>query len=122
MKLIGNIIWFLFGGLISAIAWFIAGIFVCLTIVGIPFGIQCFKIAGFVLWPFNQNVTVGQFGAFGLIGNILWLLIFGWELAFWHLVIGFIFYVTVIGIPFGKQHMKFAQLAFVPFGAKISYV
>ena len=120
MKLIGNIIWFVFGGFLSAVFWFIAGLLICVTIVGIPFGVQCFKIAGFVLWPFKKNVIIGQFGALGLGGNILWLLIFGWELAFWHLVIGLIFYITIIGIPFGKQHIKFAQLAFVPFGAKIS--
>ncbi len=120
MKLIGNIIWFVFGGFLSAVFWFIAGLLICVTIVGIPFGVQCFKIAGFVLWPFKKNVIIGQFGALGLVGNILWLLIFGWELAFWHLVIGLIFYITIIGIPFGKQHIKFAQLAFVPFGAKIS--
>lgn len=122
MKFIGNIVWFVFGGFISAVLWFAAGLVICVTIVGIPFGIQCFKIAGFVLWPFGKNVVIGQFGAMGLIGNILWLLIFGWELAILHLVVGLLFYITIIGIPFGKQHIKFAQLAFVPFGAKIGQV
>jgi len=119
MRLIGNIIWFVFGGLVSAVLWSVAGLLVCLTIVGIPFGVQCFKIAAFVIWPFRKQVVVGQFGAFGLIGNILWLLIFGWELAVWHLIVGVLFYITIIGIPFGRQHIKFAQLAFIPFGAKI---
>jgi len=119
MRFIGNIIWFVFGGLVSAVLWSVAGLLVCLTIVGIPFGVQCFKIAAFVIWPFRKQVVVGQFGAFGLIGNILWLLIFGWELAVWHLIVGVLFYITIIGIPFGRQHIKFAQLAFIPFGAKI---
>jgi len=119
MNLIGNIIWLLLGGILAAIVWFIAGLVLCVTIIGIPFGLQCFKISSFVLWPFGKEIELGNFGAGGLIFNISWLLIFGWELAIAHLVIGAIFCVTIVGIPFGLQHFKFAQLGLIPFGAKI---
>jgi len=120
MTIIGNIIWLLLGGIIAAVLWFLAGLVLCVTVIGIPFGLQCFKIAGFVLWPFGTKIEIGNFGAGGLIGNIIWLIIFGWELALTHLVIGAILCITVIGIPFGLQHFKFAKLGLIPFGAKIN--
>lgn len=119
MSFIGNILWLLFGGIILALLWAIAGILVCLTIIGIPFGLQCFKFAGFVLWPFGRQVVIGEFGVGGLIGNILWILLLGWELSIAHLITGIIFCITIIGIPFGLQHFKLAMLAILPFGAKI---
>jgi uncharacterized membrane protein YccF (DUF307 family) len=120
MKTIGNIIWLLFGGLVCSIGWGLAGLLCCITIIGIPFGVQCFKIAGFVLWPFKKDIDLGNFGAGGFIANIIWILLLGWELAIGHLITGLIFCITIIGIPFGKQHFKFAKLALMPFGAKIS--
>lgn len=120
MSFIGNIIWLLIGGIIAAIAWFIAGLLLCVTIIGIPFGIQCFKIAGFVLWPFGRDIELGNFGAGGLIFNIIWLIVFGWEFAIGHLIIGALFCITIIGIPFGLQHFKLAKLGLIPFGAKIA--
>ena len=119
MNFIGNIIWLLFGGIISAVLWFIAGLVLCVTIIGIPFGLQCLKISLFVLWPFGRDIEPGNFGVGGFLLNIIWILLFGWELAVLHLVIGVILCVTVIGIPFGLQHFKFAILGFVPFGARI---
>ncbi|HOQ09824.1 MAG TPA: YccF domain-containing protein [Syntrophomonadaceae bacterium] len=119
MKLIGNIIWLLIGGIIAAIAWFLSGLVLCITIIGIPFGLQCFKIAGFVLWPFGREISLGHFGAGGLIFNIIWLIVFGWEFAVAHLIIGLFFCITIIGIPFGLQHFKLAQLGLIPFGAQI---
>lgn len=119
MSIIGNIIWLLFGGIVLAIVWMLAGLLLCITVVFIPFGYQCFKIAGFVLWPFGRDVEIGNFGVGGLLLNILWLLLFGWELAIAHLVIGVLFCITIIGIPFGLQHFKFARLALLPFGARI---
>lgn len=119
MNFIGNIIWLLFGGLIAGIAWFIAGLILCITIIGIPFGTQCFKIALFVLWPFGKEIELGNFGAGGLLLNIIWLIVFGWELAVAHLGIGLLFCLTIIGIPFGLQHFKFAKLGLIPFGARI---
>jgi uncharacterized membrane protein YccF (DUF307 family) len=119
MSFIGNIIWLLLGGIIAAILWFLAGLILCVTIIGIPFGVQCFKIAGFVLWPFGKEIELGNFGAGGLIFNIIWLVLFGWGFAISHLIIGLIFCITIVGIPFGLQHFKFAQLGLIPFGAKI---
>lgn len=119
MHLLGNLIWIVLGGLVSAILWFTAGLLCCITFVGIPFGIQCFKMASFVLWPFGRDVDAGGFGLGGFLGNILWILILGWELAVTHLVIGLVFCITIIGIPFGKQHFKLAKLSLIPFGAKI---
>lgn len=119
MSFIGNIIWLVFGGILGAIAWLIAGLLLCVTIIGIPFGLQCFKIAGFVLWPFGREVEIGNFGAFGLVLNILWIALLGWELAVFHFVVGAVFCITIIGIPFGLQHFKLSLLGLVPFGARI---
>lgn len=119
MNFIGNIIWLLIGGIIAAVLWAISGLVLCITIIGIPFGLQCFKIAGFVLWPFGKEIELGHFGAGGLIFNIIWLIVFGWEFAVTHAIIGLIFCITIIGIPFGLQHFKFAMLGLIPFGARI---
>lgn len=119
MNFLGNIIWFVFGGIVTAVAWFAAGLVLCVTIVGIPFGIQCMKISALVLWPFGKEVDVGNFGAGGFIFNIIWLILFGWEFAIAHLVLGLIFCITILGIPFGLQHFKLAKLGLIPFGANI---
>lgn len=119
MKILGNIIWVVFGGLIGAVGWGAAGLMLLITIVGIPFGIQCMKIAALTLWPFGHDVTIGEFGAMGLIGNVLWIMLFGWELLLYHLGCALLFAVTIIGIPFARQHLKLARLAFIPFGAEI---
>lgn len=119
MSFLGNILWLILGGLISAIGWLVSGLLLCVTIIGIPFGVQCFKIAGLVLWPFGRQVEIGNFGAGGLIFNIIWIIFFGWELAIAHLIIGVSFCITIIGIPFGLQHFKLARLGLIPFGANI---
>ena len=119
MRFIGNLVWLLFGGILSAFMWVVSGVVLCITVVGIPFGVQCFKIAGFVLWPFGRQIQLGHFGVGGLLMNIIWLILFGWEMAITHLVIGVVFCVTVVGIPFGIQHFKLAQLGLIPFGARI---
>jgi uncharacterized membrane protein YccF (DUF307 family) len=119
MYLLGNLVWMIFGGIVSFILWAVAGLICCLTIVGIPFGIQCLKIAFFILWPFGKDVEIGKFGVGGFVGNLVWILLFGWELSVSHLVIGLVLCLTIIGIPFGKQHFKFAKLALLPFGARI---
>lgn len=119
MNFIGNIIWLLLGGIIAFVGWSFAGLLLCVTVIGIPFGVQCFKIARFVLWPFGKEIEIGNFGAGGLIFNIIWLIVFGWEFAIGHLVTGLIFCITIIGIPFGLQHFKFAKLGLIPFGAEI---
>lgn len=119
MGCLGNIIWLIFGGLVAALVWMLAGLIMCITIIGIPFGIQCFKIASFVLWPFGKEIEAGNFGIGGLFLNIIWIIFFGWEITLIHFLIGIVLCVTIIGIPFGIQHFKLAKLGFIPFGANI---
>lgn len=118
MKFIGNLIWLLFGGIISSILWFIAGLLLCLTVIGIPFGIQCFKISSFVLLPFGKEIEY-NFGFTSVIGNLIWIILLGWELFLLHIVAAITLAITIVGIPFAIQHFKFAQLALFPFGAKL---
>jgi len=119
MNIIGNIIWWIFGGLITAMLWLIIGIILCCTVVFIPFGLQCIKTARLILWPFGSEIVIGQFGFGGFIFNIIWILLIGWELAIAHLIGAVLCTLTVIGIPFAIQHVKLAKLALLPFGAKI---
>ena len=119
MKTIANLLWVIFGGLELALGWALAGLLCCLTIVGIPFGTQCFKIAGFVLWPFGRHVDYERGGAANFLLNLLWILLLGWELALASLVTGLLWCVTIVGIPFGVQAFKFAKLALLPFGARV---
>ena len=117
MKTIGNILWFLFTGLASALAWFFLGIIWCITIIGIPFGKQCFKLAGLSLFPFGKRVN-SNFGKHP-IANIIWIIFGGLELAIGFVVAGAIWCITIIGIPFGKQCFKLAALSIAPFGAHV---
>jgi len=119
MRFLGNLLWLIMGGLLSALLWALAGILLCITVVGIPFGAQCFKIAGFSLWPFGRDIRPGNFGVMGALGNIIWILVCGIELCIAHAFFGLLLCVTIIGIPFGLQHFKLAKLAFLPFGAEI---
>jgi len=119
MRFLGNILWLILGGIVLSVLWMVSGLVLCVSIIGIPFGIQCFKIAGFVLWPFGREIDPGYFGFGGLIMNIIWLILFGWEFAISHLVFGLLLCVTIIGIPFGLQHFKLAKLGLIPFGARI---
>ena len=118
MKLIGNLIWTLFGGFIVVIYYFVVGLLFCLTIVGIPFGLQLMKMAGFALWPFGREILPGpkDSGCLSVVMNVIWILLGGVEIALIHLILGVVFCVTLIGIPFGLQHFKMAYLALVPFG------
>ena len=117
MKLLGNILWLLLGGLVIALSYFIAGLLLCVTIIGIPFGIQAFKMGRLVLYPFGTEVKT-EFNEHP-IANILWAIFFGWEIALGHLLFGLLLCVTIIGIPFGLQWFKLAKLAFIPFGADL---
>lgn len=118
MRTVGNILWILFGGALLALLWALAGLLCCLTIVGIPLGLQCFKFAGFVLHPFGRTVLYSsRTGHFVL--NLLWLLLCGWELAVASFCVGALWCLTIVGIPFGLQSFKFAQLAAMPFGARV---
>ncbi len=118
MGCLGNILWLIFGGLISGLSWAFIGVLWCLTIVGIPIGLQCFKFAGLALLPFGKEVHYG--GGFGsLLLNIVWLLLSGIPLAIESAIMGAFLCITVIGIPFGLQHFKIAKLALMPFGATV---
>ncbi len=119
MSLIGNIIWIIFGGFFEAFAWFFAGILWCISIIGIPVGKQCFKMARLQLAPFGKEVVDNGTGPLGLIANIIWIIFFGWELALMNIVSALIFTITIIGIPFAKQSLKLARVSFMPFGKKI---
>ncbi|PCJ65842.1 MAG: hypothetical protein COA73_01825 [Candidatus Hydrogenedentota bacterium] len=118
MSFIGNILWFIFGGLFSAIVYFIGGILLCITIIGIPFGIQSFKLGVSILTPFGKDVVEGKDAnsPLRIIFNILWLILFGWELALNHLFWAAVLAITVIGIPFALQHLKLIPLSLFPFG------
>ncbi|WP_343250975.1 YccF domain-containing protein [Diplocloster hominis] len=118
MSFLGNIIWFLFGGLFSGLSWALAGCLWCITIVGIPIGLQCFKFAGLSMCPFGKEVHYGG-GAVSFLVNLIWLLISGIPLALESVIFGIIFCITIVGIPFGLQHFKMAKLALMPFGATV---
>lgn len=121
MRVLGNLLWIICGGLISAIAWWLAGIFWCITIIGIPVGVQCFKLSSISLNPFGKEV-VDEGGAFSLLLNIVWICVSGWELALTNVAIGLILCITIIGIPFGKQFFKIAKLSLFPFGSRVERV
>ena len=120
MKLIGNIIWLLVGGLETAFEYFVAGVALCITIIGIPFGVQAIKLGVLMLWPFGSRVDVmpGQPGCLSTIMNILWL-IAGLPICLTHLFFCIILCITIVGIPFGMQHFKFAGIALTPFGRTV---
>ena len=115
---LGNVLWFICGGFITGLSWALAGLLWCITIVGIPIGVQCFKIAGLSFCPFGRQVVYGG-GAGSTILNILWILITGIPLAIESAVFGVLCYITIIGIPFGKQFFKLAKLALMPFGTTV---
>jgi len=119
MNFIGNLLWLILGGFILALVWAVIGLLLCVTIIGIPFGFQCFKIAGFVLWPFGRDCIPGGFGVMGAFGNVIWILICGISLCLSHLIMGALLCITVVGIPFGLQHFKMAKISLIPFGAEI---
>ena len=122
MKFIGNILWFLLGGFLISIYYAVMGILFCITIIGIPFGVQLFKIAGFALWPFGHEVIAGPKDSdlLSILMNIIWIIFGGIEIALMHVGFGVLCCLTIVGIPFGLQHFKMALLALVPFGKQIS--
>lgn len=120
MSCLGNDIWFIFGGLVSGLGWILAGCLWSITIIGIPIGKQCFKLAGLTFFPFGKEVVYGG-NSFSLVVNIIWLIISGLPLAFAHVVSGVILCITIVGIPFGMQSFKLAKLALMPFGAQVVY-
>lgn len=121
MSILGNIIWFVFGGVLIFLEYIISGLLLCLTIIGIPFGVQCIKLSLLGLTPFGRTVDTGasSTGCISVLMNIIWILIGGIWIALTHLILGILFGITIVGIPFAKQHFKLASLALTPFGKRI---
>ena len=118
MGCLGNLLLFIFGGFLSGLSWCAAGLLWCITIVGIPVGVQCFKFASLSFFPFGKEVRYGG-GAGSMILNIIWLIVSGIPLALEHLALGALLCITIIGIPFGMQQFKLAKLALMPFGSEV---
>ncbi|WP_026181740.1 YccF domain-containing protein [Alloscardovia criceti] len=118
MRLLGNILWIIFGGFWIALGWLIAGLVLCVTIIGIPLGVQCFKMAELTLTPFGKQIVYTG-GGLSFLANIIWAVVFGWVLAVGYFIAGIANCITIIGIPFGLQSFKMMRLAFAPFGASV---
>lgn len=124
MKFIGNIFWLLFGGIIIAIIYFMVGVVICVSIIGIPFGVQLFKLGSYALWPFGRELVdrPNEPGCLSVFMNLIWILFGWWEIALLHLVFGLLFCITIVGIPWGLQHFKMAIASVFPFGKEVRYV
>ncbi|MDR0995551.1 MAG: YccF domain-containing protein [Tannerella sp.] len=123
MKFLGNLLWLIFGGLLTAIEYLLASLVLMLTIIGIPFGLQTLKLARLALWPFGSVVTDrgNSGGCLSVLMNLLWILVGGIWISLSHLAFGLLLCLTIVGIPFGLQHFKMAALALTPFGKSIAF-
>lgn len=121
MRFLGNILWLIAGGLVISLYYALMGVIFCITIIGIPFGFQLFKMAGLALWPFGRDVVsdTNDGGCLSIIMNVIWIIFGGVEIAMLHIFYGVFCCVTIIGIPFGMQHFKMSLLAIMPFGKKV---
>jgi len=124
MSLLGNILWLIFGGLIAGIGYILGGLLMCLTIVGIPFGIQSMKLGVATFAPFGKRIVEAPDanGPLQIVLNVIWLIFFGWEIALAHLVSAGILAITIIGIPFALQHVKLIPIALLPLGRSLQPV
>ena len=118
MKVLLNIIWFILGGAVLGLIWFFIGVIWCITIIGIPIGLQCFKFSALLFFPFGKRIEYGN-SVVSVFFNILWLIFGGLKTAVLSFLFGIIFCVTIIGIPFGLQWFKMAKLSLMPFGSSI---
>ncbi|HBL77941.1 MAG: hypothetical protein A2W90_01455 [Bacteroidetes bacterium GWF2_42_66] len=121
MNTLGNLIWLIFGGFLVFIEYMVGGLLLCLTIIGIPFGLQVFKLAFMALWPFDKTIEYHDYapGCLSTIMNLIWLLVGGIWIALTHLLMGILLGITIIGIPWAKQHFKLTSLALAPFGKNV---
>ena len=120
MRFILNLIWFVLAGLWLALLYVLAGIIACILIITIPFGIAAFRIAAFALWPFGRRIVRrSDAGAASTLGNIVWIILFGWELALAHLISGIALCITIIGIPLGLANFKLIPVSLTPLGREI---
>ncbi|WP_297187545.1 YccF domain-containing protein [uncultured Porticoccus sp.] len=130
IRTIGNILWFVLGGLVMGLAWWLIGLLAFITIIGIPWGRSCLVIGQFTMWPFGreaisrselrQREDIGT-GLLGLLGNVIWFLLAGFWLAVAHIMVALALFLTIIGIPFGIQHLKLAGIALAPVGKTIVF-
>ena len=121
MKAIGNILWFLFGGFIIALIYYLVGLLMCITIIGIPFGVQLFKLGTYALWPFGHDLVYrpNEPGCLSSLMNLIWILLGWWEIALLHLAFGLLFCITIVGIPWGLKHFSLAIASVFPFGKEV---
>lgn len=121
MNLLLNLVWLIFGGFLVVLGYLLGALLLCITIIGIPFGIQCFKLAGLALAPFGREIREKEppGGAVAVIMNIIWILLPGLELAVAHLVLAVAFGITIVGLPLAVQHLKMTRLALLPFGFEV---
>ena len=121
MNAVGNFFWLIFGGILIALVYYIVGLLMCITIIGIPFGVQLFKLGTYAMWPFGHELVNGpqEPGCLSIAMNLIWVLCGWWEIAIMHLFFGMLFCITIIGIPFGMQHFKMAIGSIFPFGKEI---
>ena len=121
MKFLGNLLWLVLGGFLVAAIYFIVGLLMCITVVGIPFGVQLFKLGIYALWPFGHELVDGpnQPGCLSTVMNLIWILLGWWEIALIHLGCGLLLCITIVGIPWGAQHFKMALASVFPFGKQI---
>lgn len=121
MSIIGNIIWLIFGGLAAGLGYIFGGLLLCLTIIGIPFGLKAMRLGVATLTPFGKQVVPDDRGegCLPLLFNVIWIVLFGWEIALAHLVSAGILAITIIGIPFAKQHFKLIPVSFAPFSFRL---
>ena len=121
MNSVGNIFWLLLGGIVIAIIYYVVGLLMCITLIGIPFGVQLFKLGTYSLWPFGHELVDGpnEPGCISVFMNLIWILCGWWEIAILHLLCGLIFCISIVGIPFGLQHFKMAIGSIFPFGKEI---
>ena len=124
MSLLGNILWLIFGGLFAGLGYILGGLLMCLTIVGIPFGIQSMKLGVATFAPFGKRIVEAPDanGPLEIVLNVIWLILFGWEIAMAHLVSAGILAITIIGIPFALQHVKLIPIALLPLGRSLQPV
>jgi uncharacterized membrane protein YccF (DUF307 family) len=124
MKILGNLIWLIFGGILIAIEYFIGSLILMITIIGIPFGLQTLKMASLSIWPFGRTsyVQTRASGCLYIFMNVLWLLCGGIWIAITHSFFGVLLCITIIGIPFGIQHFKLTEVAINPFGRTIGHI
>ena len=121
MKFLGNLVWLIMGGLVTALMYWLAGLVMCITIIGIPFGVQLFKIGMLSLWPFGHELVPSSKdgGCMQLIFNVLWIVLGWWEISLTHQAFALILCCTIIVIPWGVQHFKLALASLIPFGKEV---